>query len=246
VRPVDKVQRPGRDLLIDGLHALFGQGTGVLDVAIGRGPDDAARAECLPELGVLGVIRIFRLLLRVEVVEVAEELVEAVGGRQVLIAVAQVVLAVLGRHVALRLEQRGDGRVLRPEPLLHAGEPHLEQARADRRLPGDKGGAAGGAALLPIPVGEPRALAGEAVDVRGFIAHHTQVEGAGVIPADIIAPDNEDVGLPSLWLGALGGYRPPGYEDGPQQYHQDYSPTRSQSIAWHRTPPLHAELFRWL
>jgi hypothetical protein len=46
-----------------------------------------------------------RLLLGVQVVEVAEELVEAVVGRQVLVAVAEVVLAELAGHVAVRLEQ---------------------------------------------------------------------------------------------------------------------------------------------
>jgi hypothetical protein len=51
------------------------------------------------------------------VIEVAVELVEAVDGRQELVAVAQVVLANLGRHVALRLEQLGECRILRLEPL---------------------------------------------------------------------------------------------------------------------------------
>ena len=57
-----------------------------------------------------------RLLLRVQVVEVAEELVEAVARGQHFVAVAEVVLAELAGHVTLRFEQRGDGRVL----LLHA------------------------------------------------------------------------------------------------------------------------------
>ena len=61
-------------------------------------------------------------------VEVAEELVEAVAGWQHLVAVAQMVLAELAGDVALRLEQRGDGRVF----LLHA----LGRARqADLRRP---------------------------------------------------------------------------------------------------------------
>jgi hypothetical protein len=48
---------------------------------------------------------VLRLLLGIEVVEVAEELVEAVGRGQVLVAVAQVVLAELASDVAQRLEQ---------------------------------------------------------------------------------------------------------------------------------------------
>ena len=43
-----------------------------------------------------------RLLLGVEVVKIAEELVEAVRRRQDVVAVAEVVLAELPGHVALR------------------------------------------------------------------------------------------------------------------------------------------------
>ena len=46
---------------------------------------------------------------RVEVIEIAEELVEAVDRGQELVAVAQVVLAELAGGVALRLERGGDG-----------------------------------------------------------------------------------------------------------------------------------------
>ena len=81
--------------------------------AIGPAVQHAARAELLLELGVLRVVRVLRLLLGVQVVEVAEELVEAVGRRQELVAVAEVVLAELAGDVAQRLQQVGDRRVLR-------------------------------------------------------------------------------------------------------------------------------------
>jgi hypothetical protein len=77
----------------------------------GPGVDHAARAELLAEglaVGqhhVAGVVLVLRLLLGVEVVEVAEELVEAVVGRQVLVAVAEVVLAELAGGVALALSR---------------------------------------------------------------------------------------------------------------------------------------------
>jgi hypothetical protein len=57
--------------------------------------EDTAGAVALPKLGVVlgvGVVGVLRLLLGVQVVEVAEELVEAVHRRQMLVAVAQVVL----------------------------------------------------------------------------------------------------------------------------------------------------------
>ena len=58
------------------------------------------------------------LILGVQVVEVAEKLVEAVNGRQEFVAVAEMVLAELSGRVALRLEQIGNGRVLLRQPLF--------------------------------------------------------------------------------------------------------------------------------
>jgi hypothetical protein len=68
------------------------------------------------------------------VVEVAVELVEAVHRRQELVAVAQVVLAGLGAHVAERLEELGQCRVLGLQALLRTREPDGGQARAHRDL----------------------------------------------------------------------------------------------------------------
>ena len=158
------------ELLVDRLHALDRQRAGVLDllraVGVGPGVEHAARPELLLELGVLRIVRILRLLLGVQVVEVAEELVEAVRGRQELVAVAEVVLAELAGDVAERLQHVGDGRVFGLQPEVGAGQPDLGEAGADRRLAGDERRAAGRAALLPVPVGEVAALLGDAVDVR--------------------------------------------------------------------------------
>jgi hypothetical protein len=91
---------------------------GVLDglatVAVGRALEHAARPELLAEglaifeHHVAGVVAILGLFLGVEVVEVAEELIEAVHRRQVLVAVALVVLAELAGGVALALQHGGD------------------------------------------------------------------------------------------------------------------------------------------
>src|SRR3954467_6927627 len=63
-------------------------------VAIARlALEHAARPELRAKARVFRVIGILRLLLGVEVIKVAEELVEAVHCRQVLVAVAEVVLA---------------------------------------------------------------------------------------------------------------------------------------------------------
>ena len=157
--------------------------------------DHAAGREFLAHRRVLEVVGMFRLLAGVEVVERAEELVEAVRGGQRLVGVAEMVLAELRGHVALRLEELGDRDVPRLQAFLGARQADLEQAGAEARLAGDERPAAGGAALLAVPVGEQRAFLGDAVDVGRLVAHHALVVGADVPVADVVAPDDEDVGL---------------------------------------------------
>jgi hypothetical protein len=127
VLTLDEVDRRIDDLVVDRLHPLPGQRARVLDLVLSApgdpAPQDPARPEALTEVRVLlrvRVIGVLRLLLGIQVVEVAEELVEAVGRRKVLVAVAEVVLAELARRVSERLQELGDGRVLRLHPLLGA------------------------------------------------------------------------------------------------------------------------------
>src|ERR1700761_1597230 len=77
----DEVLRRPQELLIHGGHACDIQWTGVFDLAVGRRLDDAARPILLPESRVLRIEIAFRLLFGVEMIEIAEELVEAVLGR---------------------------------------------------------------------------------------------------------------------------------------------------------------------
>jgi xanthosine utilization system XapX-like protein len=65
-----------------------------------------------PEVRILRIVGILGFLLGVQVIEVAEEHVEAVHRWQEFVAVAEMVLAELPSRVALRLEQLGNGRVL--------------------------------------------------------------------------------------------------------------------------------------
>ena len=132
VLPLDEVRGRGDELVVAGLHALLGERPGVLDllladlaparlhglvVLVGRpGMHHAARAEVFAELRVLRVVVHLRLFLGIEVVEIAEELVEAVIGRQHVVQVAEVVLAELPGGVALLLQQRRD----RHELFVHA------------------------------------------------------------------------------------------------------------------------------
>ena len=96
--PFHVVDGRGRGLVVDRLHALLGERAGILDglladlaearidrgvVLVGRpAPEHAARPELRTVGGVLRIVGQLRLFLGIEVVEVAEELVETVHGRQ--------------------------------------------------------------------------------------------------------------------------------------------------------------------
>jgi len=92
VLPLHEVDSGREELLVHCLHALFGQGTGIFDPTVRRGLDHTSRPKPFPKLGIFGVLGVFRLLLGIEVIEIAEELVEAMVGRQELILIAEVVL----------------------------------------------------------------------------------------------------------------------------------------------------------
>src|SRR5690606_32537171 len=100
VLAVDEVLGGREKLLVDGLHALGVERAGILDLAIREGMDDAPGPVFLPEFWILRIEIAFRLLFGVQVVEIAEELVEAVIGRQMLVLVAEMVLAELAGGVA--------------------------------------------------------------------------------------------------------------------------------------------------
>src|SRR5262249_57759720 len=53
----------------------------------------------------------------------------------------------------------------------------------------------GGAALLAVPVGEHRAFSGHAVDVGRAVPHDAVIVGTDVVPADVVAPENQNVRL---------------------------------------------------
>ena len=72
------------------------------------------------------------VFLGVEVIQVAEELVEAVHGRQMFVAVAEMVLAELAGRIAEVLQELRNRRVLGTEALHRAREADLGQAGADR------------------------------------------------------------------------------------------------------------------
>ena len=149
-----------------------------------------------------GIVGQLRLFLGVEVVEVAVEFVETVGGRQHFVAVAQMVLAELTGGVALRLQHFGDGRIFLAQPQFGAGQADLAEAGAEYALTRDEGGPAGGAALLAVIIGEDHAILGDGIDIGRAIAHEAVRVGAEIALADVVAPDDDDVRL--LGVGGRG------------------------------------------
>ena len=211
VLAVDEIHRRADEFLVHRLHPLGVERAGIFDHLLADAPvggidgrivgvgglafEHAARPELGPELRILGVIRILRLFLGVEMVEIAEEFVEAVHGRQIFVAVAEMVLAELPGGVAERLQGFRDTHVFGVKSDVRAGQADFGQAGPDRRLSGDEGRAPRGATLLAVPVGKQRAFLGDAVDVGRAVAHHAQIVGADIEPADVVGHDHEDVRL---------------------------------------------------
>ena len=67
-----------------------------------------------------------RLFFRIQVIEVAVELVETVIGRQELIAVAEMVLAELPRGISQRFQRLGDGDISCLQSCGAPGSPTLD------------------------------------------------------------------------------------------------------------------------
>src|SRR5262245_23841672 len=160
--------------------------------------ENAARTVLLLELRILRIVGVLRLLFRIQVVEIPEKLVETMRGRQKLVAVAEVVLAELPAGVAERLQDVGNRWVFGSKSEIGTRKPDFREAGADRRLTCDERRATGRTALLAVPIGEVRTLLGDAVDVRGAIPHHAVVVHADVEPADVVAHDDQNVGLVAL------------------------------------------------
>ena len=128
-------------------------------------------------------------------VEIAEELVESVDGRQRLIAVADMVLAELPGGIAEILHDPADRGIKLAHAHRRAGEADLGEPGANAVLAGEERRASRSAGLLAVVVQEPDALLGDAVDIGRLIAHQPVAIGADIGNADIVAEDDKDVGL---------------------------------------------------
>src|SRR5262249_54297515 len=104
------------------------------------------------------------------------------------------------------------GRAARQLRRHHAG--------AHRVHAGEEGIAPRGAALHGDIVHEDRALVADAVDVRRLAYHQAAVVDARLHPADVVAHDEEDVGLLLLLLLLLRGRRQVCHRYGREQCEQ--------------------------
>ncbi len=135
------------------------------------------------------------VLHRVEVIEVAEELVEPVDRGQELIEIAEVVLTELARGITHGLERRRNGNRLCGNPDVRAGLADRGHARAHRNLAGNESGPPSRTTRLAVVVGEQHPLFGQLVEVRCTASHHAAMVGADVPNANVISHDNDDIGF---------------------------------------------------
>ncbi len=206
----------GGGLVVDSLHPLLGESASVFDGLFanfaearidgrvvhvgGFALEHAARAELGSVSRVLRIVGQLGFFLGVEVIEIAEELVEAVDGRQSLVAIADVVLAELSRSVSEVLKQAADRRIELAHPHRRAREAHLGQPRANAVLSGEERGATGCAGLFAVVMKKANAFLRDAIDVGRFVSHQPITVRADVADADVVAPDDEDIRFFGLLL----------------------------------------------
>jgi hypothetical protein len=128
VCPIDEIRRSCQEFLVDCFHALFGERTSIFALLLTPGTEPgivarrvgrdcsalhhATRPKLRLERWILRIVRIFRFIFGIQMIEVAEELVETMHGGQEFIAIPEMILAELSGRVSLWLQKLGDGGVL--------------------------------------------------------------------------------------------------------------------------------------
>src|SRR6476619_5035702 len=169
VLALDEILGCGAELVVAGFHALLGERSVIIDllphnfsetridrriVLIGRvAAQNPARSEPLAEVRKILFTRVvgqFRLFFRIEVIQIAEELIESVDRRQVLVAVTQMVLAELSGRIASTFKKFRNGWVLRLKTHGRGGNTDLGETGTVTALPGDERGSPGRATLFAV------------------------------------------------------------------------------------------------
>ena len=128
-------------------------------------------------------------------IEIAEEFIEAVHRGQVLVAVALMILPELTGAVAKALHDGSHGDVSLLPTFRCAGDADLGHAGADWAGAVNERSTPGSATLLSIVVRKEHTFLGNSVDVGCLVTHHATVVVADVFRADVISPDDKDVGF---------------------------------------------------
>ncbi len=166
------------------------------------------------------------LLDGIQVVEIAQVLLEPVRGRQRLGVVAQVVLAELPGGVTQIEQHLGQRRRALAQPCRAAGKLRHGQTNANRVHAGEERRPAGGAALHGGIVHEDSAFLGDPVDVRRFADHPAAVVDLRLHQADVVAHDEQDIGF----LAAAGGGSGAGARRGHNEFLADLDHVRRQLV----------------
>ena len=136
-----------------------------------------------------------RIFHRIQVIQIAKELIETMDARQELVLVAKMVLPELAGRVAHRLQNRGRSHRLGRYADRRSSLADGSHSRADRQFAHDEVRAARRATRLSVIVGEQHALLGHLVEVRRPPGHQTAVVSADVPHADVVSHDDKNVRL---------------------------------------------------
>ena len=168
--------------------------------------NQVARADNIQE--VLRIVRVERVFHGIQVIQIAEEFIEAVDGGQEFILVTKMVLAELAGRIALRFQHGGDRDGFRRDADRRAGLADRGHAGADGQFTHDEVRATRRAARLGVIVGEQHAFLGQLVEVRRLAGHHVMAIGADVRYPDVIAHDDQNVGFLILRGSARSNCQP--------------------------------------
>src|SRR6516164_3136456 len=139
-----------------------------------------------------------RVFHGIEMVEVAPEFIEAVNGRQILIAIAKMVLAELSGLVAHPLQRSSNRHGLGGNAEWCSRLAYRCHAGANGQFARDEVGAACRTTRLGVVGIETHSFSSKLVEVGSESRHHALVIDANVEPANVVTHDDDDVGLFSL------------------------------------------------
>src|SRR5262249_16714892 len=127
--------------------------------------------------------------------------------REIFVAVAMMVLAKLASGVTEWLEQFRNCRVFFLQSQCRGRQTNFGHATAQTRLAGNEGSPPSRATLLGVIVSEQHSFICDAVNIGRVVAHQASRVGADVGLANVVAPDNDYVGLLLLCCGRCASQR---------------------------------------